>query len=68
MVEKASAIDMEYTNWRGETTVRSVVPKRIWFGTTEWHPEPGWLLDAFDLDKQQVRSFALQDANFTIPQ
>jgi predicted DNA-binding transcriptional regulator YafY len=50
-----------YRNYRGETSSRTVLPKRIWFGATEWHPEPQWLMDATDLEKDSERSFAMQD-------
>jgi predicted DNA-binding transcriptional regulator YafY len=50
-----------YTNHRGETAVRRIVPKRVWFGRTEWHPEPQWLLEAFDLERQAMRSYALKE-------
>jgi predicted DNA-binding transcriptional regulator YafY len=50
-----------YTNYRGETALRTVVPERIFFGSTEWHPEPQWLLEALDLEKGQSRSFAMKD-------
>lgn len=54
-------VTIVYTNYKGETAVRRIVPEKIWFGATEWHPEPQWLLDAFDSDKQATRSFALKD-------
>ena len=38
-----------------------ILPERIWFGSTDWHPEPQWLMDAWDLDKGTIRSFALCD-------
>ncbi|MGE0190448.1 MAG: hypothetical protein AB7T63_00255 [Planctomycetota bacterium] len=50
-----------YKNWRGETSIRRIKPHGIWFGTTQWHPHPQWLLNAFDLEKQAERSFALSD-------
>lgn len=50
-----------YTNYRGETSLRQIVPERIHFASTEWHPEPQWLLDAFDVDKKATRSFAMKD-------
>lgn len=50
-----------YTNYRGETALRTIVPEKIWFGTTEWHHEPQWLMDAVDAEKQQIRSFAMKD-------
>lgn len=50
-----------YTNHRGETATRRIVPERVWFGSTRWHPEPQWLLDAKDIDRRDRRSFALRD-------
>ena len=50
-----------YTNWRGETAVRIIVPKEIIFIATEWHPEKQWCLIAFDVEKQAERSFACRD-------
>lgn len=52
---------INYTNYRGETADRQIVPIKVWFGSTEYHPEPQWLLDAFDVGKQAERSFALRD-------
>src|SRR5947208_5284684 len=54
-------ISILYMNYRGETALRRVLPQRIWFGTTEWHPEDQWVLDAIDLEKQVERSFAMKD-------
>lgn len=50
-----------YKNWRGETAERLIRPIKIWFGSTEWHPEKQWLLTALDIDKQVERDFALTD-------
>lgn len=50
-----------YTNYRGETGNRVIVPINIWYGSTEFHPEPQWLLKALDKGKDQVRDFALKD-------
>ena len=54
-------VSIVYTNYRNETSVRKIIPERIWFGKTEWHPEDQWLLDAYDVDKNAKRSFALKD-------
>lgn len=54
-------VAVPYTNWRGETSVRRIIPKSVRFGSTEWHPEPQWLLLAWDADKQADREFALKD-------
>lgn len=58
---QAKTVQILYRNYRGETAVRMVEPSRIWFGATDWHPEPQWVLEALDLDKGVVRSFAMRD-------
>lgn len=60
-VAVGKALNIVYTNYRGETSIRRIVPERIWFGATDWHPEEQWLLEAVDLDKHAARSFALKD-------
>ena len=52
---------IDYTNWRGERSVRRIQPVEIRWGSTQWHPEAQWLLAAVDLDKQAPREFALCD-------
>lgn len=60
----AREITMIYRNYRGEIAERTVTPLHIWWGTTDWHPEPGWLMTAFDHDKQADRDFSLADCQF----
>jgi hypothetical protein len=55
------AVFILYTNYRGETAPRRIIPKSIRFAASEWHPEEQWLMDAFDIDKNAERSFALKD-------
>lgn len=55
------AIHVRYTNWRGETAPRHLYPVKIWFGSTEWHTEPQWLVKASDLTTGNIRDFALKD-------
>lgn len=59
--DRERAITIVYTNYRGETNTRKILPQRLWFGATEWHPKEQWLLDAIDLGKNAARSFALRD-------
>lgn len=54
-----------YRNYKGEVSTRTVSDLRAWFGSTEWHPEPQWLISAFDHDKNARRDFALADINVT---
>lgn len=55
------SVRIVYTNYRGETDIRNIRPERIWFGSTEWHKEQQWLLDAVDLEKSAKRTFAVKD-------
>lgn len=52
----------DYVNHRGEKGERRVRPTvPIYFGSTEFHKEEQWLMEAWDLDKNAVRVFALKD-------
>ena len=59
---------VRYTNWRGETTERRLILGDVRFGTTEWHPKPTWLINAFDLDHpvQIWKEFDLLQCDFTL--
>lgn len=50
-----------YKNYRGEQGVRSVQDPKWRYGSTEYHPTPQWLIDGFDLEKQDFRSYAAKD-------
>lgn len=52
-------VEWVYTNWEGNTRLRRILPLGIRWGATEWHPEPQWLLKAWDCDKGVEREFAL---------
>jgi len=52
---------VEYTNYRGETARRCIIPIRMWWGKTEWHQEEQWMLTAWDVEKNAGRDFAWQD-------
>lgn len=57
----------QYKNWRGEFAIRRVIPKKIWFGESEWHEGNQWFLQAFDIEKSEIRDFALLDMIFEVP-
>jgi predicted DNA-binding transcriptional regulator YafY len=50
---------IDYTNYRGERSTRIIRPLSIKFMSNEWHREPQWLLEAHDLDKDAIRTFAM---------
>jgi len=58
---QAELVEIGYRNYRGEVSIRCIVPQEIYFGSNEWHPEKQWLLRALDLEKDAQRSFAMKD-------
>lgn len=50
-----------YTNWKGVKRERVITPMHIYFGSTEYHKEPQFLIEAFDVEKKEIRHFALKD-------
>jgi hypothetical protein len=57
-------VRMVYTNWRGETQVRTIIPRELRYGTTRWHKQPTYLLRAFDVDRREEREFDLKQCAF----
>lgn len=60
-MQEKKKIKILYKNYRGETTLREIVPIEIIFGSTEFHPEKQWLLKAYALEKNEERTFAMKD-------
>jgi predicted DNA-binding transcriptional regulator YafY len=60
-------IEFDYVNYRGETSHRRARVGEIMFAATEWHTEPQWLIGGFDLDKNEMRHFAMRDMTNTNP-
>ena len=60
-MEDKKVVKILYTNWKGETKYRNIIPINIEFKSTEWHKEEQWILNAFDIDKQANRGFAIKD-------
>lgn len=54
-------VEISYRNWRDEAAKRQIIPIRVWFGMTQWHPEPQWFLEAWDVNKATKRDFAIAD-------
>lgn len=59
-----SSIQVVYRNYRGEVATRDISPEYVWYGVTDWHPKEGYLLHAYDHEKQAYRDFALADCDF----
>lgn len=56
-----NTLKFNYINWKGEESRREVIPLKMHLGTNRWHPEKQWLLTAFDVNKEDVRDFAIKD-------
>ena len=56
-----------YTNHSGETSIRTITPLELYWGSTKWHPQKQWLLRANDHGKEAERTFAWKDIHFNRP-
>ena len=54
-------IRFRYRNWKGVVSERTARVTNLFYGSTEWHPQPQWLVQALDMEKSAVRLFALRD-------
>jgi predicted DNA-binding transcriptional regulator YafY len=52
-------VTIDYTNWRGERSIRDIMPLGMAFSRNQWHPEPQWLVYAYDIEKKETRAFAM---------
>ena len=52
-----------YTNWKGVTRARKVMPLYLWYGATATHPRQ-WLMAAIDSKKEELRNFAVMDIHW----
>lgn len=57
--------ECEYPNWRGEVVTRRLRAVAFWHGSTEWHPRPGLMLKAVDLDNGAEREIAVANFNMS---
>lgn len=54
-------IQILYKNYKGTTGPRTIIPIKMIFTSTPWHPKKQWCLLAYDIDKEQERYFAFCD-------
>lgn len=59
--DQTQNVEFTYTNWKGKTRQRKAYFIKFFMGSTEYHPEPQWLVTGMDLEKQAERTFALKD-------
>lgn len=54
-------LSFDYINHRGEFSRRLARYISHRYGSSQWHPNPQWLMMALDLDKNEPREFAMMD-------
>ncbi len=52
-------VEILYTNYKGSAGWRRIIPRRLFFGTSPFHPDEQWLLEAYDVNKKEERTFAM---------
>lgn len=50
---------IDYTNWKGERRERIITPTLVFWGSTNYHPEVQWLMNAVDEEKHEQRTFSM---------
>jgi len=54
-------LKVKYKNWKGEVGVRTIIPASVWYGHTEYHKTDQWLMDVWDIGKNDLRTYAMLD-------
>ena len=60
-IDSEREVVFTYTNWKGNTSNRRAIMRKLFFGATAYHEEPQWLIEGYDMDKEAVRTYALKD-------
>jgi hypothetical protein len=63
-------VEIDYTNWRGHRKTYLIRPIGVRLGTTPWHTEAHYLLNAEVIKKGEIalyREFAMKDIHSWAP-
>lgn len=59
-IPNGKVVEIDYTNYQGKRERRYIIPVRLYFSTNnQWHPEPQYILEAYDINKRANRDFAM---------
>ena len=58
-MDRNRIVTIQYTNYKGAMRNYRIIPHAITFGRNEFHPVEQWLLSATDVDRNVLRSFAM---------
>lgn len=67
MAGEKGRVLIDYTNHAGIRKIRQIDPVGIYLGSTDWHPKEQWLLDAYDVARDDARTFAIADIHHWWP-
>ena len=65
MFETHKRVVFDYVNYKGEVSKRDIIVLNKYFGATSYYPNKQWLVEGFDLGKNKLRTFNLD--NMTNP-
>jgi len=54
-------IKVKYKNWKGEIGIRTIIPLKVHYGSSDFHLQNQWLMDVWDCDKDAQRTYAMMD-------
>ena len=60
-------VQIDYTNHRGERSMRYIRPLKLTWGLSKYHKGVQWILLAHDLNKNASREFAMKDIHSWMP-
>jgi len=54
-------ITFRYRNHKGISSARRVIPIKIEYKTSQWHKGQQWILQAYCIERNETRDFAMKD-------
>lgn len=61
VIDFIGCLYFEYKKYAGIKAIRRVIPIKTWHGETGYHKDYQWFLKAWDIDRNAVRDFAMND-------
>ena len=61
--DRARQVVIDYTNHESVRRERTIIPHQISFNRTPYHPDPQWIMEATDVERNVVRRFAMKDVH-----
>lgn len=58
-VQQQHEVTLVYINHRSETKEYKIAPKNVYFGNTSYYPDDQWLMEAKDVTRNVMRTFAM---------